>query len=357
MRFGARFDATTRDGSGFEFASARSRGFAAAGTETETESDEAQRKRQKKLSEDRDNSRVLTERLFTAAMKRVPEHGWSAETLRLAASDLGYSPAVVGQIPGSGAGSLVHHFCQECDSRLSVKVVMEGEDLLRDSDSSPSDRLATVIKWRLRMLEPLIEQWPSALAIQAAPENAARTATRVALLADELVGAMGAGGVGLSRATRTAIAPAQDPIPMDDESETNARLDETDSKTFREVRRDASSPFHAAAASAGWYADRAAVAALYGACELFMVTDTSADFKDTRGFVDARCAALAKVAATAEELASSAAAASRSLGPVPFPFALLQRGAPAFPLGSREMMESVASSVFEAAMRVGAGKR
>ena len=314
--------------------------------------------------EDRDRTRALTERLLAAATRRVAEHGWSEAALRAAADDLGYSRAVVGAVRG-GAGALVHHFCEDCDSRLSVRIVMETEEAL--DPLSPSERLATAIKWRLEMLEPVIETWPAALALQAAPENAAATATRVALLADELVGAMGAHGVGLSRATRAAVATGlQDPIPPEkEERPSDATADETDATAASDVTRAETekprekvgsvspSPLAAAFASAGWYADRAAVAALYGACELFMVGDTSPGFEDTRAFVDARVSELAGFAAAAEEAATSAAAASRSVGIEPgtlgMPFPL--------PPGAKQLVEGVFAKAVEAATRAGAAKR
>ena len=314
--------------------------------------------------EDRDRTRALTERLLVAATRRVAEHGWSEAALRAAADDLGYSRAVVGAVRG-GAGALVNHFCEDCDSRLSVRIVMETEEAL--DPLSPSERLATAIKWRLEMLEPVIETWPAALALQAAPENAAATATRVALLADELVGAMGAHGVGLSRATRAAVATGlQDPIPPEkEERPSDAAADETDATAASDVTRAETekprekvgsvspSPLAAAFASAGWYADRAAVAALYGACELFMVGDTSPGFEDTRAFVDARVSELAGFAAAAEEAATSAAAASRSVGIEPgtlgMPFPL--------PPGAKQLVEGVFAKAVEAATRAGAAKR
>ena len=345
--------------------------FAASTSDGASETSErlgVESKRRK--DEDRDRTRALTERLLAAATKRVAEHGWSEAALRAAADDLGYSRAVVGAVRG-GAGALVNHFCEDCDSRLSVRIVMETEEAL--DPLSPSERLATAIKWRLEMLEPVIETWPAALALQAAPENAAATATRVALLADELVGAMGAHGVGLSRATRAAVATGlQDPIPPEKEERPSdaagaagAAADETDAAAASDVTRAETekprekvgsvspSPLAAAFASAGWYADRAAVAALYGACELFMVGDTSPGFEDTRAFVDARVSELAGFAAAAEEAATSAAAASRSVGIEPgtlgMPFPL--------PPGAKQLVEGVFAKAVEAATRAGAAKR
>jgi len=357
------------------------RGFAAgalpsADEAREDERDEANDRRKKKKDEERDATRAMTERLLAAATRHVVEHGWSKAALFAAADELGYSRAVIGSVR-NGAGALVHHFCEDCDSRLSVRIVMEQEDVL--DPLLPSERLATAIKWRLEMLEPVIETWPAALAAQAAPENAAATATRVALLADELVGVMGAQGVGLSRATTAAVASPglQDPIPPEketncqtgDDADADADADarggetaEAEEPTPREnSKKDpkrggthrSPSPFATAFASAGWYADRAAVAAVYGACELFMVGDTSPGFEDTRAFVDARARELAQFAAAAEEAATSAAAASRSVGLEPgtldVPFAL--------PAGTKQLVEGVFAKVLETATRAGGTKR
>jgi hypothetical protein len=181
---------------------------------------------------------------------------------------------------------------------------------------------------------------------------------------------MGAHGVGLSRATRAAVATGlQDPIPPEKEERpsdaTGAAADETDAAAASDVTRAETekprekagsvspSPLAAAFASAGWYADRAAVAALYGACELFMVGDTSPGFEDTRAFVDARVSELAGFAAAAEEAATSAAAASRSVGIEPgtlgMPFPL--------PPGAKQLVEGVFAKAVEAATRAGAAKR
>ena len=87
-----------------------------------------------------------TRRLLTAAMKHVAGGGpggpgggggggrggdglgWTEASLQAAAADLGYSPAVVGQLP-RGKGSLVEHFVEECDSRLSVMISARHDDL------------------------------------------------------------------------------------------------------------------------------------------------------------------------------------------------------------------------------------
>ena len=56
--------------------------------------------------------------------------------------------------------TLVEHFVEECDSRLSVQVSMQHNEL---ADMSGKERLVAVMQWRLAMLEPYIESWASAV--------------------------------------------------------------------------------------------------------------------------------------------------------------------------------------------------
>lgn len=333
------------------------RGFAVDATESpadaseNTSDDTSETTRRLKLRDDKDTTRQLTARLLQGAMKHVSQYGWSKDALRQAAFDLNLSPAVIGQLPNA-AGALVHHFCNECDSRLSVKLVLELDDE-QLTKSTPSERLATVIKWRLDMIKPLIDHWPAAIAVQAAPENIASMTTRVALLSDELVGAMGAWGVGLSRATRAIVSPEPEAIPPEDEEDDlghrNALGNDSSEKVSSKENGDVpSNAFNSAVLSgAGWYADRAAVAALYGACELFMTTDTSPGFSGTNKFVDTRCAELAAFATTAEELATQVNAAVKGFKPkgnMPFP---------PLPHGTKDV-ESLFSKVIDTVMGIAA---
>jgi len=58
---------------------------------------------------------------------------------------------------------------------------------------SGKERLLAVMRWRLAMIEPVIETWASAVAIQARPENVPATLRQRAMLADEMCNAAGPG--------------------------------------------------------------------------------------------------------------------------------------------------------------------
>mmetsp|Transcript_30491 Transcript_30491/g.75770 ORF Transcript_30491/g.75770 Transcript_30491/m.75770 type:complete len:368 (-) Transcript_30491:2377-3480(-) len=271
---------------------------AAASSAADDEADAEQlekdaRRRQRR--DDEDESHSLSHRILSAAMKHVAAHGWSDAALRAAATDLGYSAALLGQLP-RGTGQLVEHFVEDCDSRLSVEVSRRHDEL---AGMTSRERLLAVMKWRLAMLEPVIETWASAVAIQAKPENVPTTLQLRALLADEMCIAAGPGLSLANAATAAGFGPA----------------------------------------SAGWYADRAAVAALYSASELFLLTDSSPNFADTHAFVEKRIIEMSELGKTVEELSGFAAAAAKGLGigALPFP-----------PLPGREVVEGLIGKVVSA---------
>ena len=172
------------------------------------------------------------------------------------------------------------------------------------------------MRWRLAMLEPYIESWASAVAIQAAPENVLTTLRQRAMLADEMCAAAGP-GLGLAGISHGG---------------------------------GGGGGFEMAAA--GWYSDRAAVAALYSTCELFMLTDTSPNFADTRDFVANRVGEMSDAAKTIEEVGGFAAAAAKGLPSIPggggLPF-------PPLPPGGREALEGLLTKVASAVLSGGGG--
>mmetsp|Transcript_14784 Transcript_14784/g.24217 ORF Transcript_14784/g.24217 Transcript_14784/m.24217 type:complete len:389 (+) Transcript_14784:603-1769(+) len=282
------------------------------GDEEEQEQERIRAQQRDRAREDADAAHGVTQRLLAAAVKHAAGgSGWTDASLRAAASDLGYSPAVLGQLP-RGVGSLVEHFVEECDSRLSVMVSSRHDEL---ADMSGTQRLATVMHWRLAMLEPVIEGWAAAVAIQAAPENIPSTLRQRAMLSDEMCGASGP-GFGLAHISLPGGASASGGVDM---------------------------------AVAGWYSDRTAVAALYSTCELYMLTDTSQNFADTRAFVTRRVGELSEAGKTFEEVGGFAAMAAKGLPAMP--------GAglsfPTMPAAGKEALEGLFSKVASAVLSGG----
>ena len=297
------------------------------------------------------SSRVLQARLLARATALVPTLGFTDACLRAAAADLGLSPAVLGVLPPPGpVAALAHHFAEECDSRLSVKIIAEGDEAL--APLAPTARLAKVIAWRLEMLEPVVEHYPAALAALAEPRALPATIARVAALADEMCRAAGP-GVGLAAASFETFRRETEERPEKDGddaslSRNDAREDEEDAAentapigsrrdaesagdptsasasaasesatTSSSTRASAASEYRQFAPSASlpgaWALDRAVVASLYGACELYMLTDQSPGFEATRRFVDLRCRDATALGKSLEEVGGFASAAAPSL--------------------------------------------
>ena len=221
--------------------------------------------------------------------------------------------------------ALAHHFAEECDSRLSVKIIAEGDEAL--APLAPTARLAKVIAWRLEMLEPFVEHYPAALAALAEPRALPATIARVAALADEMCRAAGP-GVGLAAASFETFRRETEERPDkdDDDASLSRNAERNDAKedakeesatTSSSTRASAASGYRQFAPSASlpgaWALDRAVVASLYGACELYMLTDQSPGFEATRRFVDLRCRDATALGKSLEEVGGFASAAAPSL--------------------------------------------
>ena len=127
-----------------------------------------------------------------------------------------------------GPIELVEYFLEESAYETARIVEERWSELVEDK--SPEERMVAIIDLRLKMLEPYISNWPQAMALGLHPSNAATTARNLALLADEMCMTVG--------------------------------LKATDAR---------------------WYTDRGVVGAVYGAAEIFMLSDKSAGFVETKG--------------------------------------------------------------------------
>ena len=221
------------------------------GSDSSDEEEETKEERmRRRKAEDDEFAAIMSQKLLNAAMKHVKTHGFTDQAIQAGAVEMGLSAAAAG-IVKRGAGSLVEHFVDECDSRLSLKIATHGEQELEDL-IFPKDKMAKVVGWRLDMLKEHVEAWPAALAVMGKPENMPTTLRQRAMLADELVNASGPVAMNLQGAKAALLLPA------------------------------------GMASAAGFYGDRAAATALYAACELFLVSDTSPGFTDTDAFVKKR---------------------------------------------------------------------
>ncbi|KAF2304135.1 hypothetical protein GH714_027987 [Hevea brasiliensis] len=146
------------------------------------------------------------------------------------ARDAGVSPAIVGSFPRKDA-ALVEFFMDECLQKL-IDRIDSGEEL---QNLAPSERISKLVRIRLEMQAPYISKWPQALSIQAHPSNIPTSFKQRAILLDEIWHTAG-----------------------DEGSDIN------------------------------WYVKRTVVGGIYSTTEIYMLTDSSPDFRDTWSFLDDR---------------------------------------------------------------------
>ncbi|KAI6682068.1 hypothetical protein NL676_035949 [Syzygium grande] len=169
-------------------------------------------------------------RVLRASLRHVKTLGWSEAAMIAGARDVGLSPSIVGSFPRKGA-ALVEYFMDDCLQRL-IDTIDSGDEL---NGLIPSERILRVIRIRLEMQVPYISKWAEALAIQAQPLNVPTSLKQRAMLVDEICHAAG------------------------DES-----------------------------SDIDWYVKRTVVGGIYSTSEVYMLTDSSPEFRDTWAFVDNR---------------------------------------------------------------------
>ncbi|OMO67142.1 Ubiquinone biosynthesis protein COQ9 [Corchorus capsularis] len=169
-------------------------------------------------------------RVLQASLRHVMRVGWSEEAMIAGAKEVGVSPSIVGSFPRKEA-ALVEFFMDDCLQKL-IDRIDSGEDL---QNLIPSQRIAKLIRIRLEMQAPYISKWPQALSIQAHPLNVPTSFKQRAMLVDEIWHAAG---------------------------------DE--------------------AADIDWYVKRTVLGGIYSTTEIYMLTDSSPEFRDTWLFLDDR---------------------------------------------------------------------
>ncbi|QCD80215.1 ubiquinone biosynthesis protein COQ9, mitochondrial [Vigna unguiculata] len=195
-------------------------------------------------------------RVLQASLPYVIKLGWTEAALIAGARDVGLSPSIVGSLSRKEA-ALVEYFMDDCLQRLVDKI--ESDESLKNL--TPSDCISKLIRFRLEMQAPYISTWPQALSIQAQPANVPTSFKQRAVLVDEI--------------------------------------------------------WHAAgdkASDIDWYAKRTILGGIYSTTEIYMLTDSSPDFRDTWAFLDARVKDAFNIKKTIQEAQSLAEAVSVGLG-------------------------------------------
>lgn len=209
-----------------------------------------------------------TERIIlAAAYAHVPEHGFSQESLALGARDAGYLDISTNLLP-NGIFSLVQwHMVSQRESLAGrARDLFSGEERMgvgRKVEVLVWERLmgneAVIGRWQEVRLhhkrrqavrgKKLIETWPQALAIMAQPSYVPESLKELAKLSDEIWFLVG----------DTAV-------------------------------------------DSSWYTKRASLSTIYASTELFMTTDRSEGFAETRKFLRRRLKEVQEVGGTFRSL-------------------------------------------------------
>eukprot|EP00041_Stephanoeca_diplocostata_P022129 m.524478 g.524478 ORF g.524478 m.524478 type:complete len:294 (+) comp21988_c0_seq8:289-1170(+) len=135
----------------------------------------------------------VKEAVFLAAMARVATTGWTDETMRLAATDVGLPSVAHSVLPG-GAVGLVQAFIADCNTQLRQYHVANPDAFSGDGSGDYATVLRAVVRHRLGMLVPYVDTWPQAIAALAQQNNPANaisllhdTVTEIVEVADKSV--------------------------------------------------------------------------------------------------------------------------------------------------------------------------
>lgn len=170
---------------------------------------------------------TLRRAILDDALLHVPQHGWTIQAVIEGVKAQGLSPSAHGIFP-RGPIELVEHFHEKCHREWMEElgnVPMEGMTV--------PQKISNAVSLRLMKQGAMISTWPQALALQALPSNAASAITGLAKTCDT---ACNLGG----------------PAPVD----------------------------------MNWFSKRITLGGIYMSAELYMLTDYSEDFDDTREFLE-----------------------------------------------------------------------
>lgn len=181
----------------------------------------------------------IQDSILSAALKRVPEHGFTQHALTLGAKDAGYLDVSVQLFP-RGVFDLITYYL--VTRRLALK---DDVQFPEDVKLGVGRKVKTLTITRLRANKDIIHQWQGALGHMSLLGNIPASLKELSALSDEIWHLAG----------DTAVDPT-------------------------------------------WYTKRASLSAIYASSELFMTTDTSKDFALTEEFLDRRLEDVQKVGKT-----------------------------------------------------------
>mmetsp|Transcript_6257 Transcript_6257/g.7609 ORF Transcript_6257/g.7609 Transcript_6257/m.7609 type:complete len:369 (+) Transcript_6257:109-1215(+) len=174
----------------------------------------------------KDDSQTPRTRILEAALSHVNRVGWTEDALAAGAADTGLPPASQGMFE-RGAAELAEYWMDKGNCNL--------EEYLKETETFGKDLVVEAIFYRLEHTIPYIRSWPQAMALGLHPGNITTTVQRLAAIPDLICFYAG-------------------------------------DKSYDDI----------------WFTRRNAVGAIYAAAELYMLTDYSEGYEDTKAFIRRR---------------------------------------------------------------------
>lgn len=177
---------------------------------------------------------ALETTILESSLPHIPVHGFTQTTLSLGARDAGYLDASKNLFP-KGAYSLIHYHLVKQRLALAHQTHLLRPPNPDEKPLSIAGRVKVLTWTRLMGNEAIIHRWQEALALMAQPSNLPTSISELSSLSDEIWFLAGDTSVDSS-----------------------------------------------------WYTKRTSLSTIYAATELFMTTDKSSNFTETKNFMNRR---------------------------------------------------------------------
>ncbi|KAJ3317983.1 Ubiquinone biosynthesis protein coq9, mitochondrial [Boothiomyces sp. JEL0866] len=184
----------------------------------------------------------LRTELLDASLFYVPSDGFTKTALVKGAESLGWNPITNG-LCSRGPIELVEHFIEKSTLELHTTVTEDFEKL------GTTGKIRQLVLNRLNMTEPYLEHWPTAVNMMLQPQNALSTARQLKDLTSEMWHLAGDTSVDLN-----------------------------------------------------WYSKRLMLAGVYTSTEMYMTSDQSEGYENTKHFLDERLKDIGKVGKTISDI-------------------------------------------------------
>lgn len=147
--------------------------------------DEKEKKEEEEREKIKDEkAQAVKVKILESALKFVPVHGWSTESIVKGAEESGY-PGVAHGMFAEGPIELICHFYSKCNNELISQLRAETNDGQKVVDD-PFEFLVRAVRMRLELTLVHKSNWSQALAIMTLPQNVPNSLAQLLTLVDDI---------------------------------------------------------------------------------------------------------------------------------------------------------------------------